>query len=73
MSTIAPIQSALYGLRTQLDRFERTAEQIAAEAPSGRLAEQMVDLSISKAGVQANVKVVQTADEMLGSLLDLLG
>ena len=54
-------------------QFERTAERISHEAPGGDLAADMVELITSRAGVQANVKVARTADELIGSFLDIFG
>ena len=72
MASIAGLESALFGIRENLKQFERTAERISRQAPGGDRAGDMVGLITSKAGVQANVKVARTADELIGTLLDIL-
>jgi flagellar hook protein FlgE len=37
------------------------------------LTDEMPDLIVSKAGYQANLKMVSTQDEILGNLLDIVG
>jgi len=75
MSTIPAMQSAVYGLRESIRSFDETASRLARETSAGdldHLAEAFVDLTAAKAGVSANVAVARTANEMTGSLLDLL-
>ncbi len=75
MSTIPALQSALYGLKESLRTFDETASRIARETAVGdlgHLAENFVDLMTAEAGVSANVAVARSADEMTGTLLDLL-
>lgn len=43
------------------------------EASNVDLAEELPEMITTKAGYAANVKTVQTQDEMLGSLLDIIG
>ena len=71
--------SALNGLsfyqRRAADAAENIIKQTSAieetsKAPS--LEESVVELAVSEVGYKANVKVLKTQDEMLGSLLDIL-
>lgn len=71
--------SALNGLSFYQRRASDAAENIikqtsaieeTSKAPS--LEESVVELASSEVGYKANVKVLKTQDEMLGSLLDIL-
>jgi len=43
------------------------------EASNVDLATEMVDQTLAQRGVEANVKTIQTADEILGTVMDLIG
>jgi flagellar hook-associated protein FlgK len=71
--------SALNGLTSYQRRAADAADNIikqtseieeSSEAPS--LEESVAELAVSEVGYKANVKVLKTQDEMLGSLLDIL-
>jgi hypothetical protein len=66
------IHSALSGLRANLGNFERSASRLAREGIEGDLAGNLVQLQVDKHAVSASVAAVRTADEMIGSLLDVL-
>lgn len=56
--------------------MRRDAHEIASAAKKGGedtsdLAKSMVDLNVDQRQVEASVKVVQAADEVLGTLLDI--
>ena len=70
--SIPAMQSALFGIRENLRNFEQTVSRIVRDAPGGDLAADIVDLKIAETGVAVNVAVVRSADEMAGTLLDLL-
>lgn len=75
MSSVPGIQTALHGLQESLRRFDETATRLARETATGNLdsvADDFVEMSIAKAGVATNVAVARSADEMTGSLLDVL-
>ncbi len=59
------------GMTNALSRFENSARRTAA-APLDNLAEETVERSQAKTAVIANALVVRTADEMSGTLLDML-
>ena len=85
---IDAIASALGGLQRSQDAFARHAHRIAqAGAPPAAdgeaapaagdgsdvdLAREMVGLTTSRRGYEANLAVVRAADDMLGTLLDAL-
>ena len=48
-------------------------EIVETESSNVDLAEELTEMIPTQAGYDANLKVVQTKDEMLGSLLDIAG
>jgi len=66
------IDSALSGLQDRFDSLDRTAFRIAKDAPGEDLPRDLVQLMIDSNGVKADVAVLKTQDEMIGSILDLL-
>ncbi len=68
--------SALAGMRSASERLGKTGERISKAGTGlpgeGNLTRDLVDLKIEKASFSANVKVAKTADEMLGTLLDIV-
>ena len=72
MNEITGFQSAIFGLRKNLQQFEKTASKLVKSGADGDLATNLVELDVAKAGVQANSEVVQAVDETLGTMLDTL-
>lgn len=70
ISGSSPYVSALRGLDRSTERLNDAADRIAATAPLGDTAGDMVDLMQSKRAFQANAAVVRTADETVGTLFD---
>jgi hypothetical protein len=66
------ISQAAQGLDTGFDRLARAADRIARNGAGADLAGNMVDMLKSRQDVRANVAVGRTADEMIGTLLDVL-
>ncbi len=62
---------AAVGMMNAQSRFENSARRTAA-APLDGLAEETVERIQAKAAFTANAAVVRTADEMSGTLLDML-
>jgi len=48
-------------------------QEVEKETSNVDLAEEIPDLMITKRAYQANLKTIETQDEMLGSLLDIIG
>ncbi len=84
---IDAVATALGGLQRNQDAFARHAQRIAmagappasagSDAPDGAaadvdLAREMVGLTTSRRGYEANLAVLRAADGMLGTLLDAL-
>lgn len=62
---------AAAGITSALARFEASARR-TAEAPLDDLAAETVERMEAKTAVAANVAVLRTADDMTGTLLDML-
>jgi hypothetical protein len=70
---IPALSSALQGIETATRRLNRSAERIAGNGPGDDLAANLVDLKVSQREVQVNLASARTADETIGTLLDLVG
>lgn len=65
------LSSAVQGVRTGVERLDRAAGHIARDAAGTGLAEHMVELLRARHEVRANVAVARTADDLVGTLLDV--
>ena len=70
------------GVRVEIKRDEspglrydviENGEKVEKETSNVNLAEEIPDLMLTKRAYQANLKTVDTQEEMLGSLLDIVG
>ncbi|HEV7351795.1 MAG TPA: flagellar hook protein FlgE [Brevundimonas sp.] len=61
---------AAAGIQSAVARFEESARR-TERAQLDRLAEEQVTRRLAERDVEANVKVVQAADEMTGTMLDV--
>ena len=70
------------GVRVEISRENRSGFRysgvendrgVEKEASNVDLAEELPDLMMTKRAYQANLKTIETQDEMLGSLLDIIG
>lgn len=69
------LSSGIQGLQAGIGRANQAAGQIAragTSADGGDLATSLVDLKSSEQQVSASAKVIKTADDMLGTLIDTL-
>jgi hypothetical protein len=67
------ISIGMYGMERQLARFEQSAIRTARGPDGGTdLVAEMVEQTIAKHAFVASVATVRTADEMLGTLLDVM-
>lgn len=62
---------AASGIAAATARFEASARRTAS-APLDNLAEESVERILADVAVKANVAVLKSADEMAGTLLDIL-
>lgn len=69
---LGPINQSLLGIAAGFDRLDNTARNIARDGAGGDLSGNLVELMQAGHDVRANVAVLRTADEMIGTLLDVL-
>lgn len=72
---VSAISSGLAGIQRGIQQMDRSASAIArmgatTEGGPGELANNMVQLMQARNDVKANVAVVKTADDVLGTLID---
>ena len=65
--------STLSGLTNASKRLQNSANNIAniSKGSNVDIIEEIVDQIVSKAAIQANVNVIKTNDETLGTILDI--
>jgi hypothetical protein len=71
--------SAINGIQTSLRAFDRSASMVAqaasatdsAASGSPDLVDGIIGTNLAVVGLKANIAVLRTADEMLGTLLDI--
>lgn len=72
MATIPALQSAYLGVQSGLQSAARSSAEIAlAGSNGGDLTAPLVALSQAELQVAASAKVLQTSNDMIGSLLDI--
>ncbi len=64
--------AAVGGLAAQIQRFERSAARVAQSGASGDYVGEAVEQMDVTHAVKANIKVIQAADDMVGTLFDLV-
>jgi flagellar basal body rod protein FlgC len=69
---VSAISQAAHGLDAGFDRLSQAADRIARNGAGDNVAGNMVDMLKARQTVRANVAVVRTADELIGTLLDVL-
>jgi flagellar hook protein FlgE len=75
--------SAIGGIHAWMQAFDRSAASVnaasaqgldgadVAASSTGDLVDGMVGMDLAETGVRANIAVLRTSDEMLGTLLDM--
>ncbi|WP_271273396.1 hypothetical protein [Aliamphritea hakodatensis] len=79
MNVTSALQTGVLGINRGLDGVQKAASDIAGagkpqapEEATGRdVNEALVDLTVEKNATAASTKVVQSADEVLGTLIDI--
>ena len=75
--TISPgFNSALSGIQQGFDSLQKNASEVAGVSTfvgnnQQSLAESIVGIKVSAVQIEASMKVVETIDEVLGTLLDV--
>tara|TARA_R110002072_G_scaffold1130_11_gene9492 strand:+ start:1070 stop:1306 length:237 start_codon:yes stop_codon:yes gene_type:complete len=77
MNVNSTLQSGLQGIQSATQGVERAAKDIVRSGTDGavgqnNVVESLVDLQLYERSVQASAKVVKTADEVLGTILDTM-
>jgi hypothetical protein len=68
---LGAIDQALSGINAGYERLDRAAGRIARDGGEGDLVANLVELKRAALDIRTNVAVVRTADETIGTLLDL--
>lgn len=76
MSSVSALGSALQGIQTGLKNLDRDAAQIASakqftNESAADLAQPLTNLAQDRLQVQMSAKVFKTADEAIGTIIDL--
>jgi hypothetical protein len=69
---LGAIEQALKGITGGIDRLDKAASKIASEGASGDLAANVVEMKRARQEVRTNAAVLKTADETIGTILDVL-
>jgi hypothetical protein len=69
---ISALDSALQGIASSIDRLDRAADRVSRQGADSDLPRNYLDMIQAKRGVRANAVTVKVADEMTGSLIDIL-
>jgi hypothetical protein len=69
---LGAMDQAVQGMRAGFDRLDRAADRIARHGAEGDLAGDMVDCMRARQEVKTNAAVIRTADDTIGTLIDLL-
>jgi flagellar basal body rod protein FlgC len=68
---IGSIGSAITGMAGAVDRFDKASARIARPEPADPVGDRVVQL-VAQHAFEANVATVRTADEMLGTLINII-
>lgn len=73
MSSISAFQSGIAGVQNGIYGASQSAAQIARadQLSTQQLTQSLVELDASRRQVEAAAKVIETSNEMVGSLLDI--
>jgi hypothetical protein len=70
----SPISNAVYGIGQGMQRMNGASNAIARQGvglQGGDVSQSLVELKVAEVEVKANVRALDRANSMLGSLLDL--
>jgi DNA-binding phage protein len=73
MNSISAFQSGIAGVQSGIAGASQNASQIARadQLSSEQLTQSLVQLDANKRQVEAAAKIIETSNEMVGSLLDI--
>ena len=69
---VGAIDQGLSGIAAGFERLDKAAVRVARDGAEGDLAGSMIDLMRARHQVRASAAVIRTADETIGTLLDVL-
>ena len=69
---VGAIGQSLRGISGGFDRLEQSAGRIARDGAGSDLAGNLVDMILARQEVRTNVAALRTADQMIGSVLDVM-
>jgi flagellar hook protein FlgE len=68
---ISSLGSAVAGMASAVDRFDRASARIAQPSPPDLIGDRVEQITAQHA-FEASIATVRTADEMLGTLIDIV-
>jgi hypothetical protein len=68
---LGAINQAVSGINAGYERLDRAAGRLARDGGDGDLAGNLIELKRAAHDIRTNVAVVRTADDTIGTLLDL--
>ncbi len=68
---VRALDTASVALAAQYQRFARSAARVATQDPPPDLVHETVEQIGAENGARANLAVIKTADQMLGTLIDI--
>lgn len=69
---VGAIDQGLAGLNAGIERLDTAAGRVARGGADGDLARNVVETMRARQGVRASLVAIRTADETVGTLLDVL-
>lgn len=69
---VGAIDQGLSGIAAGFERLDKAAARVARDGADGDLAGTMIDLMKARHQVRASAAVIRTADDTIGTLLDVL-
>ncbi len=70
MSTISAMNLGIQGIQKGMDGLRQNAQQIASNT-TGDVTNSLIGMNLNKLEVEMSAKVVKTASDMIGTLLDI--
>jgi hypothetical protein len=68
---ISSLGSAVAGMTSAMDRFDRASDRIAQPSPPDLIGDRVEQITAQHA-FEANIATVRTADEMIGTLINIV-
>jgi hypothetical protein len=69
---VGAIDQGLSGIAAGFERLDKAAARVARDGAEGDLGGNMIDLMKARHQVRVSTAVIRTADETIGTLLDVL-